>query len=139
MSSVVDASAEKVWAVIRRFDAAAEWLPFVKSSPIENGGDPTRVGCIRVLTQTDGEVFREVLVALSDAERFYSYTFVSSPVPVRNRRTTLRVLPISDGNRSYVEWSSRFEIDPQHEAQLVELMNRNFLNGLRNLAENLSG
>jgi len=139
VSSVVDASAEKVWAVIRRFDAAAEWLPFVKSSPIENGGDPTRVGCIRVLTQTDEEVFREVLVALSDAERFYSYTFVSSPVPVRNHRTTLRVLPITDGNQSYVEWFSRFEIDPQHEAQLVELMNRNFLNGLRNLAENLSG
>jgi len=139
VSSVVDASAEKVWAVIRRFDAAAEWLPFVKSSPIENGGDPTRVGCIRVLTQTDGEVFREVLVALSDAERFHSYTFVSSPVPVRNHRTTLRVLPLTDGNQSYVEWFSRFEIDPQHEAQLVELMNRNFLNGLRNLAENLSG
>jgi hypothetical protein len=82
VSSVVDAPPEKVWPVIRRFDAAAEWLPFVKSSPIEDGGDPTRVGCIRLLTQTDGEVFREVLVPLSDAERFYSYTFVSSPVPV---------------------------------------------------------
>ena len=104
MSSVADAPAEKVWTVIRRFDAAAEWLPFVKSSPIEDGGDPTRVGCIRVLTQTDGEIFREVLVALSDAQRFYSYTFVSSPVPVRNHRTTLRVLPITDGNRAYVEW-----------------------------------
>jgi len=45
------------------------------------------------------------------------------------------VLPITDGNRSYVEWSSRFEIDPQHEVQLVELMNRNFLAGLRALAE----
>jgi len=131
----VEAPAEKVWTVIRRFDAVAEWLPFVKSSPIEGGGDPTRVGCIRVLTQTDGEVFCEVLVALSDAERFYSYTFVSSPVPVRNHRTTLRVLPISDGDRSYVEWSSRFEIAPEHEAQLVELMNRNFLAGLRSLAE----
>jgi hypothetical protein len=135
VSSVVDASAEKVWAVIRRFDAAAEWLPFVKSSPIEDGGDPTRVGCIRVLTQTDGEIFREVLVALSDAERSYSYAFVSSPVPVRNYQTTLRVLPITDGNRSYVEWSSRFEIDPEYEAQLVDLMDRNFLAGLRNLAE----
>jgi Polyketide cyclase / dehydrase and lipid transport len=135
VSSVVDAPAEKVWARTRRFDAVAEWLPFVKSSPIEDGGDPTRVGCIRVLTQTDGEVFREVLVALSDAERFYSYTFVSSPVPVRNHCTTLRVLPITDGDRSYVEWSSRFEIDPQYEAQLVELMNRNFLAGLRALAE----
>ena len=93
------------------------------------------MGCVRVLTQTDEEVFREVLVALSDAERFYSYTFVSSPVPVHNHCTTLRVLPITDGDRSYVEWSSRFEIDPQYEAQLVDLMNRNFLAGLRALAE----
>jgi hypothetical protein len=134
VSSVVDAPAEKVWATIRRFDAVAEWLPFVKSSPIEDGGDPTRVGCIRVLTQTDGEVFREILVALSDAQRFYSYTFASSPVPVRDHRTTLEVLPITDGQKSYVAWSSRFDIDPEHETQLVDLMNRNFLVGLRNLA-----
>jgi len=54
---------------------------------------------------------------------------------VRNHQTTLHVLPITDGDRSYVEWSSRFEIDPECEAQLVDLMNRNFLAGLRNLAE----
>jgi hypothetical protein len=47
----------------------------------------------------------------------------------------MRLLPITDGNRSYVEGSSRFEIDPQHEAQLVDLMNRNFLAELRALAE----
>jgi hypothetical protein len=135
----VDASAERVWTTIRRFDAVAAWLPFVKSSPIEDGGDPTRVGCVRVLTQTDGEVFREVLVALSDAERFYSYTFASSPVPVRDHRTTIRVRPITEGDRSYVEWSSRFDIDPKHEAQLVDLMNRNFVNGLRNLAKKFGG
>jgi hypothetical protein len=134
VSSVIDAPEDKVWALIRRFDAVTEWLPFVKSSPIENGGDPTCVGCIRVLTQTDGEVFREVLLALSDAERFYSYTFVSSPVPVRNHCTTLKVSPVTDGSRSYVEWSSNFEIDPQYEAQLVDLMNSNFLTGLRSLA-----
>lgn len=139
VSRVVDASAERVWTTIRRFDAVAAWLPFVKSSPIEDGGDPTRVGCVRVLTQTDGEVFREVLVALSDAERFYSYTFASSPVPVRDHRTTIRVRPITEGDRSYVEWSSRFDIDPKHEAQLVDLMNRNFVNGLRNLAKNFGG
>jgi len=139
VSRVVDAPAEKVWTTIRRFDAVAEWLPFVKSSPIEDGGDPTRVGCIRILTQTDGEVFREVLLALSDAERFYSYTFVSSPVPVRDHRTTLRVLPITDGSRSYVEWSSRFDIDAKNAAQLVDLMNRNFVNGLQNLARKFGG
>ncbi|MGC2626218.1 MAG: SRPBCC family protein [Candidatus Udaeobacter sp.] len=139
VSRVVEAPAGKVWTTIRRFDAVAEWLPFVKSSPIENGGEPTRVGCVRILTQTDGEVFREVLLALSDAERFYSYTFVSSPIPVRDHRTTLRVLPITDGNRSYVEWSSRFDIDPKYEAQLVDLMNRNFVNGLQSLARKFDG
>jgi hypothetical protein len=50
VSSVVEASVEKVWAKIRRFDAVADWLPFVKSSPIEDGGNPTRVGCIRIVT-----------------------------------------------------------------------------------------
>jgi hypothetical protein len=135
VSSVIDAPVDKVWTAIRRFDAAADWLPFVKSSPIEDGGDPARVGCVRVVTQTDGGVFREVLVALSDAERSYSYTFVDSPVPVRDHRTTLRVLPITDGNRSYIEWFSRFEIAPEHETQFLEMMNRNFLAGLRHLAE----
>src|SRR5438093_11394894 len=123
VSSVLNAPPEKVWATIRRFDAVVDWLPFVKSSPIEDGGDPTRVGCVRVLTQSDGEVFREVLVALSDAERFYSYTFVSSPFAGRNHRTTLSVLPITDGSRSYVESASRFEIAPEHATKIVDLIN----------------
>jgi len=60
LSGVVDAPVEKAWEIIRRFDADADWLPFVKSSPIEDRGDPTRVGCVRVVTQKDGFVFREV-------------------------------------------------------------------------------
>jgi len=31
------------------------------------------------------------------------------------------------------------EIDPQYEARLVDLMNQNFLVGLRNLAEKFGG
>jgi Polyketide cyclase / dehydrase and lipid transport len=50
VSSVVNAPAEKVWAAIRPFHAAAEWLPFVKSGPIEDRSDPTQVGCVRVVT-----------------------------------------------------------------------------------------
>jgi Polyketide cyclase / dehydrase and lipid transport len=78
LSGVVDALAERAWGIIRRFDAGADWLPFVKSSPIEDRGDPTRVGCVRVVTQKDGAVFREVLVALSDTESSYLCTFVGS-------------------------------------------------------------
>lgn len=134
VSSVVDAPSDRVWERIRRFDSVADWLPFVASSPIEGDGDPIEPGCVRVVTQTDGLVFRETLVTHSDEERSYSYTFVGSPIPVREHRTTIRLLPITDGDRTYAEWSSRFEIDPDHERELVGLMEKNFLEGLRALA-----
>jgi hypothetical protein len=138
VSSVIDAPIEQTWEAIRRFDAVAEWLPFVVSSPIEDGSEPTAVGSIRVVTQSDGGVFREVLVAHSDADHFYSYTFVGSPVPVRDHRTTLRLHQITDGNRTLGEWTSRFTIAPDEEAELVTLMNKNFLAGLQALDSRLT-
>ena len=137
VSSVIDAPISRAWEEIRRFDAVEEVLPFVKSSPIEDGREPTAVGAVRVVTQTDGAVFREVLVAHSDAEHYYSYTFVGSPIPVRRHRTTLGLRAITDGDRTLGEWSSRFEIDPDREAELVGLMEKNFLAGLRALDERL--
>lgn len=133
VSSVVEAPVAKVWDAIRRFDAVADFLPFVQSSPIEDGREPTAVGAVRVVTETSGAVFREVLVAHSDADRFYAYSFVGSPIPVSEHRTTLRLRPITDGDRTLGEWSSRFSIAPDREADLVGLMEKNFLAGLRAL------
>lgn len=129
---MIPAPVDRVWARIRRFDAVADWLPFVVSSPTDDGGDPTRIGCVRTVTQTDGGVFREVLVGLSDADHSYSYTFVGSPIPVTEHRTTIRLLPITDGDRTYAEWSSRFEMDAD-ASELTGLMQENFLAGLRAL------
>jgi hypothetical protein len=139
VSSVIDAPIARAWEAVRRFDAVAEWLPFVATSPIEDGREPTAVGSVRVVTETSGAVFREVLVAHSDAERAYSYTFVGSPIPVREHRTTLALRPITDGDRTLAEWSSRFVIAPDQEAELVALMEKNFLAGLRALGKRLSG
>jgi hypothetical protein len=133
VSSVIDAPIADAWAVIRPFDAVGDWLPFVASSPIVEGDGPTAVGAVRVVTQKDGGVFREVLVAHSDAERTYAYTFVGSPIPVRNHRTTLALRPVTDGDRTLGEWSSQFDIDPDKEAELVGLMEENFLAGLQAL------
>jgi hypothetical protein len=137
VSSVIDAPADRAWETIRAFDSVAGWLPFVASSPLDEGDGPTAVGAIRTVTQTDGGVFREVLVAHSDADRAYSYTFVGSPIPVRDHRTTLALRPITDGDRTLGEWSSSFAIAPEREDELVELMEKNFLAGLRALSERL--
>ncbi len=137
VSSVIDAPPAMVWDVIRPFDAPAAWLPFVQSSPLEEGHEATATGAVRTVTQTDGGVFKEVLVAHSDADMFYAYTFVGSPIPVRDHRTTLALRPITDGDRTLGEWSSRFGIAPDAEAELVGLMEKNFLAGLRALDERL--
>jgi hypothetical protein len=133
VSSVLNAPIAEVWKVVRRFDAVAGLLPFVKSSPIEQGLAPTAVGAVRIVTEADDAVFREVLLAHSDAEHFYSYTFIDSPIPVREHCTTLRFRPITDGDRTLGEWSSRFEIATEGEAELIGLIERNFLAGLRAL------
>lgn len=137
VSSVINAPLARAWEAIRRFGSVAEILPFVASSPIEHGSRPTEVGAVRVVTQTDGAVFREVLVAHSDTDHFYSYTFVGSPIPVRHHLTTLRLRPITDGDRALGEWSSRFEIAPDREAELTGMMERNFLVGLRAVDERI--
>jgi Polyketide cyclase / dehydrase and lipid transport len=138
VSSVIDAPVDEVWKRIGAFDSPADWLPFVVSSPMVEGASRDTVGSVREVTQEDGGVFREALVALSHADHFYEYTFVSSPIPVRSHRTTLRLLPITDGDRSYFEWVCRFEIDPELEAQLVEEIRRNFTAGAVALRESFT-
>jgi len=56
-----------------------------------------------------------------------------STAPVKGHRTTIRLLPVTDGNRTYFEWTSEFDSDPDGEARLVPLMEQNFLADAREL------
>ena len=134
---MIDAPVDRVWEGARAFDAVERFLPFVESSPLIEGDGPTAVGAKRRVTQTDGGVFDEVLVAHSDANRCYSYTFVGSPIPVREHRTTLAFRRITDGDRTLGEWSSRFAGEAAQEDELVALIEANFLAGLRALGDYL--
>ena len=81
-STVINASAEDVWARIRDFNGLATWHGgLVATSEIEDGRAGDQVGGIRSFTLTDGTHLREKLLAHSDLER--SYTTTS-----RRRRST---------------------------------------------------
>ena len=133
VSSVIDAAAAEVWRRIGDFNGTPGWLPFVAGSAIINGLSADTVGCVREITQKDGLTFLEVLVMLSHVDHTYAYTFVGSPIPGKGHRTTIRLLPVTDGNRTYFEWASEFDTDPDSEARLVPLMEQNFLAGAREL------
>jgi DNA-binding transcriptional MerR regulator len=61
----------------------------------------------------DTSIFhRQRLLAHSDLDRFYTYKFCEPfPYPIRNCVITLRVTPVVDGNRAFVEWSATFDCE----------------------------
>jgi hypothetical protein len=134
VSAVVDAPIGQVWAVIRDFNALPAWTPFVAESRIERNAPAAQVGCVRVFRLKDGGMIRERLLALSDYDFSMTYSILESPMAVENYVATLRLLPITDGNRSYAEWSAAFDCAPDREAGLVAQIGRNvFLAGLQAL------
>ena len=121
-SSVINAPIEQVWARIRDFNGLPDWHPGVASSEIEGGEPANQPGCVRVLTLGNGAVIRERLLEMSDLGHHYSYAILDSPLPVANYRATLRLRPISDGNRTFAEWSASFDPDPPEKRAEAENM-----------------
>lgn len=118
-STVVDAPADEVWALVRAFDGASEWHPGLPAAVIEDGRPADTVGCVRVFSAPNGSDVRERLVALDDATRSCSYALEQGSMPVRNYRGVIRVWPVTDGDRSFVEWSAEFDCDAEVEEQMV--------------------
>ena len=114
-STVFDRTADEVWAMARDFNGLATWFnPPVTESRIEDGRSGDAVGCVRTFKFGDAWI-SERLLAHSDLERFYTYEFVEPPFPVSNYVATLRVTPVTDGGKAFVEWWTTF--DPNDAAE----------------------
>jgi hypothetical protein len=63
-----------------------------------------------------------------------TYAILESPMAVEDYVATLRLIPITDGDRSYVEWTAEFNCRPERERELTDQIGRNvFAAGLRAL------
>ncbi len=122
VSSVIPASAERVWSVIRDFNGLPNWHPAIANSRIEDRKPADKVGAVRNFNTQDGGNIRERLLTLSDYDYTCSYAILSSPMGVENYLATLKVTPITDGARAFVEWSAEFDCDPARERELVEFI-----------------
>lgn len=139
VSSIVDAPAAQVWAVIRDFNGLPGWLPAAAESRIEQSAKADQIGCVRNFSLRDGGRVRERLLALSDYEFSMTYAILESPMGVEDYVATLRLFPITDGDRTYAEWSAEFGCPPAREAELVNLIGRSiFLAGLHALQTRFS-
>jgi len=130
-STVIDAPAPKVWSVIRDFNALPQWHPLIAESRIEGNQAPDKVGCIRSFRTKDGGAIRERLLTLSDYEFECAYSILESPMGVENYVARLKLTPVTDGDRTFAEWSAEFDCAPERERELADLVgNRVFQGGL---------
>lgn len=131
-SSVVEAPAQEVWETIRDFGNLDDWYPGIEPDAIhlENDKAGDAVGAIRVLRMPGDVTIREQLVEHSDYKRSYTYRILEYPLPLEDYRATLAVRAVTDRDHAFVEWSCRFEIDPDRREETVDNITTVFREGL---------
>lgn len=128
-SSVINASAARVWTRVRDFNGLSNWHPAIAESRIENGEPADKVGCIRNFSLRNGDRLREQLLGLSDYDMFCTYSILDSPMPLTNYVATLRLTPITDQDRTFIEWSADFDCAPDKKSELVSSIGGNVFQG----------
>ena len=128
-SSVIDAPAAEIWDRIRDFNGLPGWHPAIADSRIELQQPADKVGCIRNFTLKDGGRIREQLLALSDYDFSVTYSILESPMGVTNYIATLKLTPITDGNRCFAEWTAEFDCAPGREAELARNIGQGVFQG----------
>ena len=118
-SSVINAPAKDVWDRIRDFNGLPKWHPAIRDSRIEDALPSDKVGCIRNFNLQNGDNIREQLLGMSDYDMFVSYSILESPMALTDYVATIRLTPITDGERCFAEWSAEFDCAPDAETDLV--------------------
>jgi hypothetical protein len=140
VSSVIDAPVEKVWARIRDFNGLPSWHPRMVESHIEDGLASDKIGAVRNFTLASGAKIRERLVDFSDDNFLCSYSMVETPQPITNHKAALKLTRVTDGNRTFAQWSAKFDAPPEQVDGIVKGMAENvFQGGFNALKAHFSG
>ena len=121
-STVLNAPTDAVWNLLRDFNGHDRWHPEVATSAIERAQASDKIGCVRRFKLKDGAELREQLLALSDLEQSFSYCLLDTPIPLFNYVAHVRLLPVTDGDRTFWHWECRFTTRAGEEQRLVAMV-----------------
>ncbi|MCO5071385.1 MAG: SRPBCC family protein [Rhizobiaceae bacterium] len=140
ISSVIDAPIDEVWARIRDFNGLPGWHPRMVESEIEDGKPATEIGCVRNFKLASGATIRERLNAFSDDDYIVGYSIIETPQPITNHSATLQLRPVTDGDRTYAEWTATFDAPADQAEATAKGMGENvFQGGFNALKSHFSG
>jgi len=112
--TVLNAPLDQAWSVVGDFNGLPRFVSAVAQSTVEGSG----TGALRTLTLQDGGKIVERLESFDEGQTTLQYSIVSSPLPVDNYLSTMKLASLDDG-RCELEWSSTFDPKgvPQAEAE----------------------
>jgi NADPH:quinone reductase-like Zn-dependent oxidoreductase len=124
-SSVIDHPVDDIWRLLRDFNGHSGWHPAIAESHMEAGEPGDVVGGIRNFRLADGSMLREQLIALSDRDRELTYCLIDAPLPLADYVATMRLRPVTEGGRTFIQWQSRFRPPKEEAAALSRLVAEN--------------
>ncbi len=137
-STVFEQPAAEVWKIVRDFNNYPVWVGGAGASEIEDGKSGDTVGAVRNVLYQERRI-RQRLLAQSDVERSQSYEFCGAPtMPVADYQATLRVTPITDGGRAFVEWWATFDCEPARRDELAGTLQGSFEKWLESLRDTMA-
>ncbi len=122
----IDAPADIIWKSLSSFRDIEKYIPLVKRSTVEGSGIGAKRTCI-IPNQSGGEEeIQEEMKSLDNNARTFSYSIISSPLPVENYLSTVKVKDLGD-EKCEVEWSSTFEPKGMAEEEVVKMIDGVYL------------
>jgi mxaD protein len=135
----INASADKVWNLVKDFNGLNNWHPAVAKDDIVEGTNNT-VGAVRLLSLKGGGTIKEKLLAFDATGHSFRYAIVEGVLPVSNYTSHLSVKPAGAG-KSTVTWSGKFQRkntgdnpgDSENDKTAVDTVTGVYQGGLDNL------
>ena len=130
----IAATPAQVWQLIGGFNSLPDWLPYIPSSSLSDGGR------IRHLANPAGDVIVEQLEAYDNAARSYSYSYsiLQAPFPATDYLSTLQVEPLAGSAGARATWSGRFTPVGVSEREVTDLFHGIYVAGLEALQQSLA-
>src|ERR1700691_1577958 len=135
----INASADKVWNLVKDFNGLNNWHPAVAKDDIVEGTNNT-VGAVRLLSLKGGGTIKEKLLAFDATGHSFRYAIVEGVIPVSSYTSHLSVKSAGD-NKSTVTWSGKFKRknvgenpgDSENDKTAVDTITGVYQSGLDNL------
>ena len=113
-----------LWKLIGDFGDTGKWSGRPSEACVQEGEG---IGAVRTLTLADGRVIVDRLEA--QGEYYYSYSIVTSPLPVQAYRATMSVAPLNEDSCTFT-WSGNIEPEGITDEQAIAFFEDVYRSGI---------